>query len=53
MRILGLWMLSLRITKNTINFNHGSGKVTFVLAFKGEDITIESAYWRHLGMVEL
>ena len=35
--------------KDTINFNHGSGKVTFVLAFKGEDINIESAYWRHLG----
>ena len=35
--------------KDTINFNHGSGKVTFVLACKGEDITIKSAYWRHLG----
>ena len=35
--------------KDTINFNHGSGKVTFILAFKGEEILIESAYWMHLG----
>ena len=35
--------------KDTINFNLSSGKVTFVLAFKGEDITIENAYWRHLN----
>ena len=35
--------------KDTINFNLSSGKVTFVLAFKGEDITIERAYWRHLS----
>ena len=35
--------------KDTINFNLSSGKVTFVLAFKGEDIIIERAYWRHLS----
>ena len=35
--------------KDTINFNLSSGQVTFVLAFKGEEITIERAYWRHLS----
>ena len=35
--------------KDTINFNLSSGQVTFVLVFKGEDITIERAYWRHLN----
>ena len=35
--------------KDTINFNLSSGQVTFVLAFKGEEITIEHAYWRHLS----
>ena len=35
--------------KDTINFNLSSGKVTFILAFKGEEITIERAYWRHLN----
>ena len=33
--------------KDTINFNHSSGQVTFVLDFKGQEITIERAYWRH------
>ena len=35
--------------KDTINFNLSSGQVTFVLDFKGEEITIERAYWRHLS----
>ena len=35
--------------KDTINFNLSSGKVTFILAFEGEEISIERAYWRHLN----
>ena len=35
--------------KDTINFNLSSGRVTFILAFKSEEITIERAYWRHLN----
>ncbi len=35
--------------KDTINFNHSSGRVTFILGYKNEEIFIESAYWMHLG----
>ena len=35
--------------KDTINFNLSSGKVTFILAFNGEEVAIERAYWRHLN----
>ena len=35
--------------KDTINFNHSSGKVTFILGYKNKEIFIESAYWMHLG----
>ena len=35
--------------KDTINFNLSSGKVTFILSFKDEEVAIERAYWRHLG----
>jgi len=35
--------------KDVINFNLSSGKVTFILAYKGEEIYIERAYWRHLN----
>ena len=35
--------------KDTINFNLSSGKVTFILAFKGEEVAIERAFWRHLN----
>ena len=45
----GLMDVISKDNKDTINFNLSAGQVTFVLAFKGEDITIESAYWRHLN----
>jgi len=35
--------------KDTVNFNLSSGKVTFILAFKDEEVSIERAYWRHLN----
>ena len=35
--------------KDIINFKHGSGKVTFILTFKDDEVSIEKAYWRHLG----
>ena len=33
--------------KDTINFNHSSGKVTFELIFNEDKVTIKNAYWRH------
>jgi len=36
-------------SKDTIYFNHSSGRVTFILGYKNEEIFIESAYWMHLG----
>ena len=35
--------------KDTINFNHSSGKVTFELIFNEDKVTIKKAYWRHLS----
>ena len=35
--------------KVTVNFKLTSGKVTFILTFKGDEVSIEKAYWRHLG----
>ena len=35
--------------RDTINFNLSSGKVTFILTYKGDGISIERAYWRHLN----
>ena len=35
--------------KDTINFNHSSGKVTFELIFNEDKVTIKNAYWRHLS----
>tara|TARA_B100001142_G_C14047642_1_gene544605 strand:+ start:490 stop:723 length:234 start_codon:yes stop_codon:yes gene_type:complete len=35
--------------KDTINFNHSSGKVTFELIFKNDKTIIKKAYWRHLS----
>ena len=35
--------------KDTINFRHGSGKVTFVLIYSKNDILVQNAYWMHLG----
>ena len=36
--------------KDTINFNHSSGKVTFELIFNEDKVTINNAYWRHLSV---
>ena len=36
--------------KDTINFNHSSGKVTFELIFNEDKVTINKAYWRHLSV---
>ena len=36
--------------KDTINFNHSSGKVTFVLIFNEDKVTIKNAYWSHLSV---
>ena len=35
--------------KDTVNFNLSSGKVTFILVFKDEEVSIERAFWRHLN----
>ena len=35
--------------KDTINFNHSSGKVTFELIFNEDKVTIKNAYWSHLS----
>jgi len=35
--------------KDTINFNHTSGKVTFELIFNKDKAKINKAYWRHLS----
>ena len=35
--------------KDIINFKLNSGKVTFILAFKDNEVSIEKAYWRNLG----
>ena len=35
--------------KDTINFNHSSGKVTFELIFNEDKVTINNAYWCHLS----
>jgi len=35
--------------KDTINFNHSSGCVTFVIIFKKGKASIKHAYWRHLS----
>ena len=35
--------------KDTINFNHSSGCVTFVIIFKKGKASITHAYWRHLS----
>ncbi len=35
--------------KDTINFNHSSGCVTFVIIFKQGKASIKHAYWRHLS----
>ena len=36
--------------KDTINFNHSSGKVTFELIFNEDKVTINNAYWSHLSV---
>ena len=36
--------------KDTINFNHSSGKVTFELIFNEDKVTTKKAYWRHLSV---
>ena len=35
--------------KDIINFKLNSGKVTFILAYRDNEVSIEKAYWRHLG----
>ena len=35
--------------KDIFNFNHTSGKVTYVVVFKKGIASIKHAYWQHLG----
>ena len=35
--------------KDTINFNHSSGKVTFELIFNEDKVTIKNAFGSHLS----
>ena len=44
---LGLMDVISEDNKDTINFNHSSGCVTFVIIFKKGKASIKHAYWRH------
>ena len=46
---LGLMDVISEDNKDTINFNHSSGCVTFVIIFEKGKASIKHAYWRHLS----